>query len=58
MIKVLTGGIVDVFRNILFPFNSFDNQKIKEFNDSVEHLNRVRRNLDMRLSALHLGKES
>lgn len=58
MSKVAKLGMIDIFQHSLSPFTSMDDQKIKEFNDSVEQLDRVVQHIDGRLAALHLNKDS
>jgi hypothetical protein len=58
MSKVAQLGMIDIFQNPLYPFSYLDDQKIKEFNDSVEQLDRVVQHLDVRLAALHLNKDN
>jgi hypothetical protein len=57
MSKVAKLGMIDIFQHSLSPFSSLDDQKIKEFNDSVEQLDRVVQHLDIRLAALHLNNK-
>jgi hypothetical protein len=56
MIKVIAFDLIDTLKSLLFPVGSFDNKKIKEFNDNVEYLNRVGRNVEVKLAALTIHK--